>query len=475
MKDQELLKLFKAWLRSGDSEFYLDGIAGCGKSTQVAISLLPFYRDQYPDDVVQIIAPTHAAKQELQAKIDYLNADDCFHTMHSYVGMAPETNEGAIDLNNLQRNRRIREAMEADVVVIDEAGMADEECAGVIKTLLRTGTIKRVIYLGDQHQLLPVKGKQILTAPEGCQWHYILRTNYRARKIPDVQQHVYDLYARMEKGGKAFRFAPEESDNLSYCSMKDIDIDPRFDRALAFTRRGVQEFNEALTGRDHAVPGDIIFSPTSKKHYRVEGEQSGDMAEMIKIRTARGKMLDDNSDKFHTRGFIGNLIGTVEGLALMKLQQVEVRGGEWVAAPDTIPEWTFTSYGTHRHGAQLTACREAAIESNNRIVEAEPSYFAGLTGEQVHERIMQISQEHWSNPLVKARRKAWRKMYSWEQTILCIDAPFCTTVHAAQGATHRNTYIDHDDLKYARTHGDTYVRLLYVAVSRATEGVYFVS
>lgn len=474
MKDQKLLTLFKAWLLSGEPEFYLDGIAGCGKSTQVAISLLPFYRDQYPEDIVQVIAPTHAAKQELQAKIDYLNDED-FHTMHSYVGMAPETNEGAVDLNNLQRNRRIREAMQADVVIIDEAGMADEECAGVIKTLIKTETVKRVIYLGDQHQLLPVKGKQILCAPEGFKWHYVLRTNYRARKIPDVQQHVYDLYARMEKGGKAFRFAPEESENLHHVKIADMDIDPRFDRALAFTRRGVQEFNEAVLGRGESRVGDIVFSPTSKKHYRIESQQSGDMAEMMKIRTARGKVLDDNSDKFHTRGFIGNLVGTVEGLTLQKLQQVEVRGGEWAAVPHTIPEWVFTSYGTHRHGAQLAACREGAIAANNRIVEAEPSYFAGLTGEQVHERIMQISQEHWSNPLVQARRKAWRKMYSWEQTILCVDAPFCTTVHAAQGATHRRSFIDHDDLKYARSHGDTYVRLLYVAISRATEGVYFVS
>jgi hypothetical protein len=474
MKDKELLGLFKKWLLSDDNEFYLDGIAGCGKSTQVAISLLPYYLEQFPGHIVQVIAPTHAAKQELQAKIDYLDESN-FHTMHSYVGMAPETNEGAVDLNNLQRNRRVREAMEAHFVVIDEAGMADEECAGVIKTLLKTKTVSRVMYLGDKHQLLPVKGKQLLTAPEGFKWHYVLRTNYRARKTPDVQQYVYDLYARMEKGGKSFRFAPEASENLGFVSIAEANIDPRFDRALAFTRRGVQEFNEAVVGRDHAIVGDIVFSPTSKKHYRVEKQQSGDMAEMIKVRTARGNWLDDNSDKFHTRGFIGNLVDVVEGLKLLQLQQVEVRGGEWAPVPGTLPEWMFATYGTHRHGAQLAACREGAINANNKIVEAEPSYFAGLTGEQVHERIMQISQEHWSNPLVQARRKAWRKMYSWEQTILCIDAPFCTTVHAAQGATHRRSFIDHDDLKYARSHGDTYVRLLYVAISRATEGVYFVN
>lgn len=474
MKDKELLSLFKNWLASGDQEFYLDGIAGCGKSTQIAVSLLPYYLEMNPDADVHLIAPTHAAKQELQAKIDYVDPAN-FHTMHSYVGMAPETNEGAIDLKNLQRNRRVREAMEADLLIIDEAGMADEECAGVVKTLLKVGTLNRVIMLGDQHQLLPVKGKQLLIAPEGCEWHYVLKTNYRARKIPDVQQHVYDLYARMEKGGTAFRFNPDESDHLKKASdLKGLD--PRFDRALAFTRRGVQELNEAITGRDEAVAGDIVFSPTSKKHYRVVASRTGDMSEFLKVRTARGSMLDDNSDRFKVRQFIGQFVDVVEGLRLLQVQQVEVKGGVWVNAPDTVPDWMFTTYGTHRHGNQLSACREGAIMANNRIVEAEPSYFAGLTGEQVHEKIMAISQDHWSNPLVVARKKAWRKMYAWEQTILCIDAPHCTTVHAAQGATHRFTYIDHDDLKLARAHGgDTYTRLLYVAMSRATEGVYFVA
>lgn len=472
MVNLELLDLFKTWLSTGSNRFYLDGIAGCGKSTQVAISLLPYYQSVNPDAVVHVVAPTHAAKKELHDKMQYLN-EMYFSTVHAFVGMAPQTNEGAVDLSQLQRNRRTREAMQADLLIVDEASMSDEECAGLILAVLKLGIVKRALFLGDEHQLKPIKGKQLLVAPSDYSWHYILTKNHRSARTPDVQAHIYDLYERMQRGGQAFRYAPEETANLRYVDRAVMALDPIKDRALAFTRRGVQRINEAFTGRDHALPGDVVFSPTTKHYYRILRATSPDMAAFTKVLQARGSVLDDSSDKFRTRAFIADFLDMVEGLGFFWMQQVEASEGEWADVEDVKPVHMFCSYGTSRWKRQMDECREAAIQANQTLIEMDPEHFEGLDAEQTQEAIINITKNHYSHPAVVKRQRAWRKLYAWDQTIVCIDAPYCTTIHAAQGATHRHTYVDLEDIKNAlHNGGDTYVRLLYVAMSRATDGVY---
>lgn len=71
------------------------------------------------------------------------------------------------------------------------------------------------------------------------------------------------------------------------------------------------------------------------------------------------------------------------------------------------------------------------------------------------------------------RRKKWKEYFAFKNSILDIRDIYASTVHSAQGSTYRNVYIDLKDL-WTCPNKRELQRLLYVAVSRAKENVYFI-
>ena len=72
----------------------------------------------------------------------------------------------------------------------------------------------------------------------------------------------------------------------------------------------------------------------------------------------------------------------------------------------------------------------------------------------------------------KERREKWKEFFNFKNSILDIRDIYASTVHSAQGSTYRNVYIDLRDL-WTCPNKRELQRLLYVAVSRAKENVYF--
>ena len=73
----------------------------------------------------------------------------------------------------------------------------------------------------------------------------------------------------------------------------------------------------------------------------------------------------------------------------------------------------------------------------------------------------------------KERREKWKEFFNFKNSILDIRDIYASTVHSAQGSTYRNVYIDLRDL-WTCPNKRELQRLLYVAVSRAKENVYFI-
>ena len=56
---------------------------------------------------------------------------------------------------------------------------------------------------------------------------------------------------------------------------------------------------------------------------------------------------------------------------------------------------------------------------------------------------------------------------------MCIDFPYATTVHKSQGSTYETVLLDIKDLGIcANSNYNLYLKLLYVALSRASERVF---
>lgn len=64
------------------------------------------------------------------------------------------------------------------------------------------------------------------------------------------------------------------------------------------------------------------------------------------------------------------------------------------------------------------------------------------------------------------RDRQWRTFYKFKEGVLDIRDAYACTVHSSQGSTYDKVFIDYEDLCQCRDI-NTFVRLLYVAVSRA--------
>ncbi len=71
-----------------------------------------------------------------------------------------------------------------------------------------------------------------------------------------------------------------------------------------------------------------------------------------------------------------------------------------------------------------------------------------------------------------ARKKQWREYIIVKNTYMVLRLPHACTIHKSQGSTYENVYIDLDSFKACKDR-ETLARLLYVAVSRAKNHVYF--
>ena len=141
------LKAVAAWLEAGAPQvFRLFGYAGTGKTT------LARHIGDHVDGEVAFGAFTGKAASVLRAK-------GCREagTIHAMIYRARESDEGG----PLFTINRSGPAAKADLVVIDECSMVDEELG---RDLLSFG--KPVLVLGDPAQLPPVKGGGFFTEAE---------------------------------------------------------------------------------------------------------------------------------------------------------------------------------------------------------------------------------------------------------------------------------------------------------------------
>lgn len=82
---------------------------------------------------------------------------------------------------------------------------------------------------------------------------------------------------------------------------------------------------------------------------------------------------------------------------------------------------------------------------------------------------------HQRNALLKefSKLKQWRDYFYIQERIADLRLPYASTVHKAQGSTYDNVIIDLNDLKKCKGN-DQIRRLMYVAMSRAKDNIYFI-
>lgn len=420
-----MLNTAKAFLGDRDaSEMYVTGRAGTGKTTELAKVVEHCHTEE-----IQIIvcAFTHDACNILRAK---LPEGTIVMTLHAFLKKRPSINTDANKLKHVEVNRKMGDTLKTTVVAIDEYSQVGERDL----MDLRDEENLRIIWLGDPYQLPPVGDMQSVT-PQG-KYQVMLRTQYRRGKGNPLDLPIDQLVSFIE-GAKPEPLIESEK----FIRGKDIkswyqDSIADTKILLAFTNQRVQELNAAIQGYKHPQVDDIIFCPSNKQTYRF----ANTAYPVTEISLPYGSEILALGSKYKTLEY---LLDQEYGFCDVINEEGET-------------ETLCYVFGYANYNNAKKKLKHAAAESNRAIGKDAVKW----------------SRANPTAPKAKARAAAWRAFLSFNQCVVCLDFPHAKTVHKSQGSTYQDVYLDTKDLGIAAEIDYLlYLRLMYVALSRASDTV----
>jgi AAA domain/UvrD-like helicase C-terminal domain len=148
-QQEQALTLMKLWVDADEQIFVLSGYSGTGK-TFVTKQLLEWYRENYANNSIAVVAPSHKAVKNIQGVLTGLVEAK---TISSFLGLTPQIDEKTglmIFGANTDRNCTTNPS-DFDLVIVDEYSMINKETV-----LDLNNQCKKILYLGDPAQLPPV-------------------------------------------------------------------------------------------------------------------------------------------------------------------------------------------------------------------------------------------------------------------------------------------------------------------------------
>lgn len=436
MKD--LIEMFGDFITNKyEDSMYITGAAGTGKTTN--LQLLTNVCSVKELDFV-ICAYTHKAVEVLRKKI--LNTDAHLSTLHSFLSKRPTINMAATNVKHVETNSKSGKTKPVDIIFIDEFSMVGEKDYLDLVDLQRDeegDIVTKIVYVGDLNQLPPVKDMQTIIP---CKpYHYHLTKVWRQEGDNPLLDTLTTLVRYIE-GETPKPLEPHET------FIKDADIEESYKTSLAnkensillaYTNQKVQELNSVMQGYENPKQHDTLFSPSNRKLYKFL-----DYAENpLSIKTFLNRDVELNS-KYKTLETIKN----IEGVRFVNVEDIEA-------------EQVFTQaivFG-HRNYLDLkTQLANKATDLNKRI---ETKYKVPA---------VEWSKQNYKNSLARDRARAWREFLSFTECVSCMDFNHAMTIHKSQGSTFDKVILDMQDLyKCANKDYLTYLKLLYVAISRASK------
>ena len=432
-------KLFLDFLADPDAwEFFLTGGAGTGKTTQLK-NLLKLLQKQGLKYL--FCAHTHQACKIIRRT---LGSDIAVQTLDSLLKFRPVINEDATQKEHIDsRTQACTPEADLQVLLIDEYSMIGEAQAAAIKNFQDpeyTGKPKvKVVYIGDLHQLGPIKDKQVIF-PHNPYW-VNLTTRHRTDK-PDLVEAMIQLERYIDdptqplqplKSGPNFRRGVNLLQEYQACKSGNKIF-------LAWTNEAVQYWNEQLHG---SKPRKAMFCRTLK--HEMEYLDNVELEQVTEVYTPTGPL--ELGTKYQTLEYLK----TMPDIEFMRVYDITVDSEYTIAAV----------FGTY----------------NYKVITERYSKIAADVNASIEEQY-NMSAKNWAQankiaPLARKRAKAWRDLLTFKNAVLCVDHNYAMTIHTSQGSTFEWVFLDTQDLKKcAKKNLKQYLQLYYVAISRATKGVF---
>lgn len=438
----DMFQKFMADERAWD--MFVSGQAGTGKTTDLA-KVIEYCIEAKLDYVV--LAFTHKACSVLRSKLpDKANVN----TLHAFLKKRPGVNIHATKEEHIDVVVKAGKPARPQVIFIDEFSMVGEkdyvDIVAVQDPEYEGQAQVKAVYLGDPYQLPPVRDMQAVN-PRAPYW--LKLTEIKRTDNPDLQKAMNDLVSYID--GKEPQPLAESTHLKRNVRIVDSYLNSETDDkvVLAYTNKRVEQLNALIAGKSKPDVNDQLFSPTTRTHYKLLKE----------LRPGQVPYLNTRD------GLLGF------GTKYQSLEYLVERAPELnVSFYEVINEYTqeeeiiAVCFGHETYKVQLASLASVAAASN-KAIESTHGQQAAFWAKQ-----------NATTKMARQRAKAWRDHLTFNDLVLCIDFPYAMTVHKSQGSTYDEVYIDSDDLyKCAESNFSLYLKLLYVAISRAKHDVFMSS
>jgi len=410
------------------------GFAGSGKSTELA--------KEAKKRPSLVLTPTHKAKDVLIAK-----GVENVYTIHAVLKLVPTLNQNFRKGQKLKALKRVGgvELDEIEVVIIDEFSMINTTILDLLLELLPNTC--EVHLFGDPYQLPPVDGEAVDPRDYADDIRE-LTTQHRADNL-----NVVDSFMRFMMWLKDGSERDLTLINLPTITEEDLAerFKPETERIIAYTNQRVIELNSLIETPDLNKGDKILINGLEATVFR-HGEDF-DLDNIYPAMISKGKLDIDKRNE-------------------IEMNLTKYNGWDMVTPYDRLVvamdgEFYNLRYDLE-HYYNNKGFEDEVKEAQGRVIIEN-----GLAPEVNLPKWCRTNQ---SGRGVKRRGQAWQEYISHTSNIFDLRYPFATTVHKAQGQEFDTVYIDQKNMRKAVRNGhiEQYVRLMYVALSRAIKNVYII-
>ncbi len=435
---------------------FLTGCAGTGKTT-IAQEIIARVGKMYEEIVP--IAPTHKA---LGVLVDKLGMEG--KTLSSFL-----TESVALDLDATDKKRitSVRNGSEVAVVedrlllIIDELSMIKFFQYAKLKTMKLPA-----LFLGDPYQLLPVDS-ETMTIPKDC-LNLELSTIHR-QKGGFEKEFVGGLVKEIKEVGYQKMDVDKWINQLPLASKTEIASVEAGDVFLNWTNSSAERWGNYLKQvRPELIDGKHFCTIEQYRAVTLKGR----LSDQADVQVSGKHKFIEKSDLGHLAGQLKKCLSKSE-YDLLKFGVFDDKGSEKVFIY-IQGQGTFNSFkqNLHKTLVQFNKEAEATIEARGEVRER----FEDEGGKRRLESLCAVIERSnsWDDTKLNIYKATRVACAIFNKYIIGIDYVYSLTIHKAQGSTFRNVYVGVNDLKKTLYHGkiDTFWRLFYVAITRASGRIY---